>query len=102
VSVGLPAWVNHVAFDATDLDDLAARRTRWQEHGITVAEIDHGFCTSIYATDPNGVLVEFCCTTRPFSAAETAEAARQLAAAVPDLEAPPDAILHHPIGASVT
>jgi catechol 2,3-dioxygenase-like lactoylglutathione lyase family enzyme len=69
-SIGLPTWVNHLAFDAASLDELAAHTRRWQEHGITVLELDHGFCRSIYATDPNGITVEFCCTTRPFSAAE--------------------------------
>ena len=28
--IGLPTWVNHVAFDAPTLADLAAHRTRWQ------------------------------------------------------------------------
>jgi hypothetical protein len=37
-------------------------------------EIDHGFCRSVYTIDPNHILVEFCCTTRAFSAAEVAGA----------------------------
>ena len=32
---------------------------------ITVAEVDHDFCISIYTTDPNRNMVEFCHTTRP-------------------------------------
>ncbi|MHB8329732.1 MAG: VOC family protein [Acidimicrobiales bacterium] len=84
--LGLPEWVNHIAFDATDLGELAARTGRWQEHGIDVVELDHGWCRSVYATDPNGVLVEFCATTVAFTAADVAEAHRLLADPAPALE----------------
>lgn len=96
-SLGLPAWVNHMAFDAATLDELAARRTRWQEHGITVAEIDHGWCVSIYAMDPNGMMVEFCCTTTGLGPRDEEEAHRLLADENPPLEAPPVATIHHPV-----
>ena len=92
--LGLPEWVNHIAFDSPDLDDLEARCTRWQEYGITVVELDHGWCRSIYATDPNGILVEFCCTTAAFTDADTAEAGQILGSARPDLEAMPEAVFH--------
>ena len=36
-------------------------------HGFDVVRIDHGWCTSIYANDPNGIMVEFCSTTRAFT-----------------------------------
>jgi catechol 2,3-dioxygenase-like lactoylglutathione lyase family enzyme len=88
--MGLPAWVNHIAFNAATLDDLEACKQRWREHGITVAEIDHGWCTSIYATDPNGILVEFCTITSEFSDTDRAEAARLLADPAPELETPPE------------
>ncbi len=65
--LGLPTWVNHIAFDSPDLEDFAARRRHWQEHGIEVVEIDHGWCRSIYATDPNGIMVEFCVTLTAFT-----------------------------------
>ena len=49
--------------------------------------IDHGWCTSIYADDPNGITVEFCTSTREFTDDDRAEAARLLAAASkPELE----------------
>jgi catechol 2,3-dioxygenase-like lactoylglutathione lyase family enzyme len=92
--LGLPTWVNHVAFDSPDPDDLARRCRRWQEHGIEVVELDHGWCRSIYATDPNGIMVEFCCTTAAFSDADAAEAARLLAAERPGLEAMPEMVFH--------
>jgi hypothetical protein len=54
-----------------------------------VIEIDHGWCTSIYANDPGGTLVEFCCTTRAFTPAEIADAATMADVAQPPLGEPP-------------
>ena len=100
-SLGLPIWVNHIAFDSPTLDELKARRTHWQEQGIEVLEIDHEWCTSIYATDPNGVMVEFCCTTRAFTADEIAESDRLLRQANPPLETPSKPpIVHKPLRSS--
>jgi catechol 2,3-dioxygenase-like lactoylglutathione lyase family enzyme len=100
--IGLPPWVNHVAFDAPTLDALEALKQHWREHGLTVAEIDHGFCTSIYATDPNEILVEFCCTTRPFSDEELAAASRLVDDAKPKLETVPGMRVFKPIEAPVS
>jgi catechol 2,3-dioxygenase-like lactoylglutathione lyase family enzyme len=75
---GLPVWVNHLAFSAADLDDLARRRERWLAHGHDVMEIDHDWCVSIYTQDPNGILVEFCTLVRDFTAADRADALRLL------------------------
>ena len=72
--LGLPAWTNHLAFGADTLEDLNAQRQRWLDHGIDVAEIDHGWCTSIYAMDPNDIMVEFCCTTAVTTDADRARA----------------------------
>jgi len=96
-SLGLPVWANHLAFNAPTMDDLVARRRHWQEQGMDVLEIDHEWCTSIYATDPNGVMVEFCHTTRDFTADEIAEAAHLLRAAKPALEAPGKVTVHRPV-----
>ena len=92
--LGLPAWTNHLAFGADTLDDLAARRRRWNDHGHDVAEIDHGWCTSIYTMDPNGIMVEFCCTTAVTTDADRADAAEKLTAERPELEVPPEPIFH--------
>jgi catechol 2,3-dioxygenase-like lactoylglutathione lyase family enzyme len=86
--LGLPSWVNHVAFVADSTADLAGHRERWLAHGNDVMEIDHGWCTSIYALDPNGILVEFCLTTRALDAADRAEAAELLFAPTPPIAAP--------------
>jgi catechol 2,3-dioxygenase-like lactoylglutathione lyase family enzyme len=83
--LGLPIWTNHLAFDAGDLDGIEAKKRRWLDHGHDVAEIDHGWCTSIYAVDPNGTLVEWCATTQPLTDADRADAQRLLTAAQPPL-----------------
>jgi catechol 2,3-dioxygenase-like lactoylglutathione lyase family enzyme len=91
--LGLPHWANHVAFAARDLADLEARRLRWLDHGCDVLEIDHGWCTSIYTNDPNGIMVEFCTTTRALDARDREEAQRLLDASHPSLKgAPPTRI----------
>jgi catechol 2,3-dioxygenase-like lactoylglutathione lyase family enzyme len=93
--LGLPAWTNHLAFDAVDLDGLAEHKRRWLAAGHGVAEIDHGWCTSIYVEDPNGIMVEFCATTREFTPADRDDAARALhASGQPELLPPPDVIIH--------
>ncbi|MGH7289346.1 MAG: VOC family protein [Myxococcota bacterium] len=82
---GLPVWVNHLAFSADHLADLARRRERWLAHGCDVMEIDHDWCVSIYTQDPNGILVEFCTLTRDFSEADRRDALRLLADPNPPL-----------------
>ncbi len=76
--MGLPDWVNHIAFEAKDLRDLEARKQRWLEHGIDLAEVDHGWSQSIYARDPNGNTVEFCATTQEFTQRDRDDARRLL------------------------
>ncbi len=84
--LGLPNFVNHVAFAAPDLSDLDARKDRWVANGHDVVKIDHGWCTSVYTDDPNGILVEFCCTTRVFTSDDHDEAQRLLVAAKPSID----------------
>lgn len=92
--MGLPVWANHLAFAAADLDDLARRRDRWLAHGVDVMEIDHGWCTSIYARDPNGILVEFCTSTRTLTRADAEEALRRLEDPEPALDEEPPTRIH--------
>lgn len=99
--LGLPAWVNHIAFHA-ELDDLPAKRERWLDHGYDVMELDHGFCVSAYTVDPNGILVEWCADTRPLDD-DDREAARQvLADPRPPLEDMPTPVLHRARRAATT
>jgi catechol 2,3-dioxygenase-like lactoylglutathione lyase family enzyme len=87
--LGLPDWTNHIAFHAETLEEIEANKQRWLAHGHDVAEIDHGWCTSIYTKDPNGILVEWCVTTREFTAADREEALRLLRDPNPVLESSP-------------
>ena len=94
--LGLPIWTNHIAFDAEDLADLEARKKRLLDHGVGVAEVDHGWCTSIYAQDPNGIMVEFCTTTPAFTAADAEEAEQLRRNPNPPLESLPTPRIHRP------
>jgi catechol 2,3-dioxygenase-like lactoylglutathione lyase family enzyme len=97
-SVGLPVWTNHLAFDAPSLEDLEAHKQRWREHGITVTEIDWGVTLSIYAVDPNGILVEFVQSRGPFaSEADRAEALERLTTGTPQLESSPAPRFYPPL-----
>ena len=87
--LGLPIWTNHIAFGAADDVELTAARERLLAAGHAVREIDHHWCKSIYATDPNGIMVEFCTTTRAFDEEDKAKAHAALTASeLPDEPAP--------------
>lgn len=92
--LGLPIWVNHLSFNAADVDELDDARQRWFDHGIDVMAIDHGFCSSVYCTDPNGILVEWCADTAPYTAADRAAALAILGDERPTLEEPPLPTFH--------
>jgi catechol 2,3-dioxygenase-like lactoylglutathione lyase family enzyme len=79
--LGLPNWSNHIAFGAASMDDLNRKRERLVNAGYPVTEIDHNWCTSIYAMDPNGIMVEFCVTTHAF---DVGDSERALAAVYSD------------------
>ena len=91
---GLPPGVNHLAFTADDLTDLARRKERWLSTGHDVMEIDHDWCVSVYTTDPNGILVEFSTLTRDFTAADKAEAEQLLKDPEPALRRDPKSVRH--------
>jgi catechol 2,3-dioxygenase-like lactoylglutathione lyase family enzyme len=84
--LGLPNFVNHIAFGANGLDDLDARKDRWLANGHDVARIDHGWCTSIYTEDPSGIMVEFCTLTRELTEADKRDALKTLAAVRPEID----------------
>ncbi|MEM7141293.1 MAG: VOC family protein [Actinomycetota bacterium] len=101
--LGLEPLTNHTAYQASDVDDLIAKRQRWLDNGHRVLEIDHGWVHSIYTSDPDGNAVEFAVVTRPFSVEERAEAEALLFAdeppPTPDV---PSAWLHKPDGSEPT
>jgi catechol 2,3-dioxygenase-like lactoylglutathione lyase family enzyme len=77
--VGLPYWVNHVAFQVAGRDDLEAKKQQWLDYGKNVVEVDHEFIVSIYTKDPDGTLVEWTMVTRALDDEDRAEAVRLLA-----------------------
>lgn len=87
--LGLPIWVNHFAFSAEGEEALQAAKARWLEYGVPVAEVDHGWCRSIYTTDPNGIMVEWCTMVRALDEHDEREALDLLNDASPPLEPPP-------------
>jgi catechol 2,3-dioxygenase-like lactoylglutathione lyase family enzyme len=94
-AVGLPDWVNHLAFRAHDRAHLDAARDRWLSLGLDVFEVDHGFCVSIYTTDVNDTLVEWCLDTRELDEADREHAQRVILDAAPPWDDPPvNAVLH--------
>jgi catechol 2,3-dioxygenase-like lactoylglutathione lyase family enzyme len=66
----LPPATNHYSFAVSSEEEFAAWREKWRAAGLSVFEIDHNWCKSIYTQDPNGNAVEFCLTTGEFSAAD--------------------------------
>jgi catechol 2,3-dioxygenase-like lactoylglutathione lyase family enzyme len=77
--LGLPVWVNHVAFNVESMADLERTKRRCEAHGVPlVMETDHGWCHSIYLMDPNGIMVEFTTNTRPERFAQTPDEALRL------------------------
>jgi catechol 2,3-dioxygenase-like lactoylglutathione lyase family enzyme len=95
-SVGLPTWVNHLAFTAVDEAHLDAALKRWLDLGLEVAAVHHGFCRSIYTNDPNGTAVEWCMDTRPLNADDAAHAKRVILEPAPDWDDPPEGFNAYP------
>ena len=98
--VGLPAGINHIAFDVHSREELDARRAQWTAAGLQVLEVDHNWCRSIYTRDPNGNMVEFCLTTGAFDAADRARALEALDSNTLQYSEPPGGSeLHAPTAA---
>lgn len=95
-AVGLPEWVNHLAFDAPTDGDYDTALHRWQALGLDVFEIDHEFCRSIYTLDPAGTLVEWCQDLRPLTADERERAQRVILEPEPDHFDPEPGVQFHP------
>jgi catechol 2,3-dioxygenase-like lactoylglutathione lyase family enzyme len=77
--LGLPPWANHIAFRLDTLEEIETMTKQMHERGIEdIIRIDHGWCTSIYTLDPNGIMVEFCVTTDAEGFAQTEEEALRL------------------------
>ncbi len=92
--VGLPYWINHVAFDCKDIGGLKHAMQRWLDHGYHVTEVKHEFIHSIYTRDPDGTLVEFTYNTQPLNQADIDEAIELLADNTPATEPDYQGVLH--------
>lgn len=59
----------HFAFWADSVEDLEAKRQVLIAKGVEVTcNMNHGWCKGFYFKDPvNGLMLEFCVTTRPFT-----------------------------------
>ncbi len=77
--MGLPPWANHIAFKLDTLEELETMTGLMHDRGIDgIMRVDHGWCTSIYTLDPNGIMVEFCVTTNGKEFVQTEEEALRL------------------------
>jgi len=61
--------MQHVAFNVDSESDLLTMRDRLRTHGhFVMGPIDHGMCLSIYATAPEGLMIEFSTSAAPIDA----------------------------------
>lgn len=57
-----PEWVQHIAFEVSDMDALAAAKAHIEAQGVDVlGPTYHGIFRSIYFFDPNGHRLELAC-----------------------------------------
>jgi glyoxylase I family protein len=64
-----PMTLDHIALNVDEATQMAIRQ-RLVDDGYAKAEdiriTDHGYCISLYTTDPNGIVVEFARDTHSF------------------------------------
>lgn len=94
-AAGVPDQINHIAFRVDTLEEMRQKKDAWVASGIDVLEIDHNWCHSIYAKDPNDNLVEFCVTTGSFNEADRQRALAALASNELEHSTPPASIDVH-------
>lgn len=59
-----PEWVQHIAFEVENMDDLLAAKSRLEAEGLdVVGPVDHTIFKSIYFFDPNGHRLELATNT---------------------------------------
>jgi catechol 2,3-dioxygenase-like lactoylglutathione lyase family enzyme len=67
-ALGVPRGMYHYALNVPTVEDLELLHSKLQAHGVEAsAIIDLGHAKSLFFRDPNGIQLEFCCQTRPFS-----------------------------------
>ncbi len=60
LSASAPTSLNHVAL-AVDAATQSAQRERLDAAAVPYRTVDHGYCVSIYLSDPDGMTLEFTC-----------------------------------------
>jgi catechol 2,3-dioxygenase-like lactoylglutathione lyase family enzyme len=91
--LGLPGWVNHIAFECGDEQEFERRKKQWLNHGYHVSEVDHDFIRSCYTYDPDGNWVEWTYRCRPLTDQDRIEAEAILADDTPATESDYDPVL---------
>jgi catechol 2,3-dioxygenase-like lactoylglutathione lyase family enzyme len=85
--LGVPDAFYHLAFEVGSVEALEARRADLIVHGVAVSPVvDHGWMKSIYFKDPNGLMLEFACTTRQLGAEDDTKMQVRFQAKFSDLE----------------
>jgi catechol 2,3-dioxygenase-like lactoylglutathione lyase family enzyme len=99
---GVPGAFYHFAFEAGSEAGLEQKREELLSKGVDVTQVvDHTWAKSIYFKDPNGLMLEFCCLTREFSADDAKMQERfQLSNPARSLDMAPDSPMRtgHPGG----
>ena len=60
LAASAPTSLNHVAL-SVDQATQAAQRARLDAAGVPNRTVDHGYCVSLYLSDPDGLTLEFTC-----------------------------------------
>lgn len=75
-----PQWVQHIAFEVSDYDELLASKSHIENEGVDVlGPVNHGIFQSIYFFDPNGHRLELVANT------QTQEQLDELRRVAPDM-----------------
>jgi len=62
--INTPEWVQHIAFEVTDMESLLNTKLKVEAAGLEVlGPIDHGIFKSIYFFDPSGHRLELAVNT---------------------------------------
>ena len=75
------AWAQHLALEVADMPTMMDAVQRLRDGGIAVVgPVDHGFCQSVYFTDPSGHRLEM--TVRSENAEDNVRHHREAAGVV--------------------
>ena len=75
-----PRWVQHIAFEVSDYDELLASKAHMESEGVDVlGPVNHGIFQSVYFFDPNGHRLELVANT------QTQEQLDELRRVAPDM-----------------